>query len=31
LTGNCFSIEKDVRKSVCEINGWCPQELSNST
>jgi hypothetical protein len=31
FTGNCVSIQKNTRKSVCEISAWCPQELSNST
>jgi len=31
LTGRCVSSFEDKTRSVCEINAWCPEELSNST
>jgi hypothetical protein len=31
LTGKCIPSFENVTKTVCEINAWCPEELSNST
>ncbi len=30
-TGECVSSIENGNKIVCEMNGWCPEELSNST
>ncbi|CAF0799572.1 unnamed protein product [Adineta ricciae] len=30
-TGKCVPSFEDRTKRVCEINAWCPEELSNST
>ncbi|CAF0737727.1 unnamed protein product [Adineta steineri] len=30
LTGNCVPVKKNMKKKVCEINAWCPEELTDS-
>ncbi|CAF1371650.1 unnamed protein product [Rotaria sordida] len=31
FTGNCVPSQENTMINVCEINAWCPEELSNST
>jgi hypothetical protein len=30
FTGECVTSSEDMNRTVCEMNGWCPEELSKS-